>query len=399
MFLLNQHGDRGGALPPEAAAALGEAAADEVERFLARRPDHAPTPLHSLPALAAELSVGSIHFKDEGQRLDLGSFKALGGAYAVVRLVLQEAERRFGRPVDLGEIQSADLREVAGRLTFGCATDGNHGRSVAAGAKLVGARAVIFVHEGVSEQRVAAIERFGAEVVRVPGRYDDSVAEAGRRCDVEGWTVVSDTSWPGYERIPLLVMQGYTVLVREALRALGELPTHVFVQAGVGGLAAAVAGHLDAALGAARPALVVVEPARAACLLESARAGRVVRIPEGPPTVMAMLECYEPSRVAWQILARAADAFMTVDEEDAIEMMGRLARPLAGDPAIVSGESGGIGLAGLVRAARDPDLRRMLRLDEHARILTINTEGATDPDRYHELVGVAPAEITSPNAR
>jgi diaminopropionate ammonia-lyase len=273
-------------------------------------------------------------------------------------------------------------------MNFACATDGNHGRSVAQGADLVGARAVIFVHGGVSDARVAAIARFGAEIVRVPGTYDDSVAEAARVCAERGWIALSDTSWPGYERIPGLVMQGYTVMVREALDAMGRRPTHVFVQAGVGGLAAAVAGHLADVYGEARPTVVVVEPARAACVYASAQEGRAVRIPAGEPTVMAMLECYEPSLVAWRILSRAADAFMTVDELDAVEVMNRLARPLAGDPAVVAGESGGVGLAGLLCMAGDAAARAAISLDDRSVVFVINTEGATDPSRYRELVGM-----------
>lgn len=393
MFVLNTHPDHGRPLASEDAARLGVEAADEVERFLAPCPHHRPTPLHALPGLARELRLGSIHIKDEGQRLGLGSFKALGGAYAVIRLALEETARCLGRRVEVGELLTGEVRTFARSRTFGCATDGNHGRSVAAGARLVGARAAIFVHEGVTPERVAAIARFGAEVIRVAGTYDDAVAEASRRCAEEGWIVVSDTSWLGYERIPGLVMQGYTVIVREALRALAHPPTHVFVQAGVGGLAAAVAGHLAVALGERRPRFIVVEPVRAACLFESMRAGHLVKIAPGEPTIMAMLECYEPSLLAWRILACAADAFMTLEEDAAIGIMRRLARPLSGDPAIVAGESGGSGLAGLVRAAGDEKLSAALALDASSRIFVINTEGATDPDRYRELVGASPTWV------
>jgi diaminopropionate ammonia-lyase len=190
-------------------------------------------------------------------------------------------------------------------------------------------------------------------------------------------------------------MQGYTAMVPEALRQLPEPPTHVFVQAGVGGVAAAVAAHLAIMLGDRRPTFVVVEPARAACLFETARAGRPVKIAHEEPTVMAMLECYEPSRVAWRVLSRVADAFMTVDEEDAIAVMNRLARPGGNDPAIVAGESGGVGLAGLIRAAADLGVRARLGLDATSRILVINTEGATDPDRYAKLVGMRPEAVTT----
>ncbi|TGQ49851.1 diaminopropionate ammonia-lyase [Mesorhizobium sp. M1C.F.Ca.ET.193.01.1.1] len=393
MFLLNRHPDHRQPLTPEDAATLGSAGAEEAERFLAARDNHAETPLHALPALASELGLGALYVKDEGQRLGLGSFKALGGAYAVMRLVLEEARRRLGRTVDISGLHAPDVQAIAAGMTFACATDGNHGRSVAQGASLVGARSVIFVHSGVSNERVAAIARFGAEIVRVAGDYDQSVREAARVAAERGWTVVSDTSWPGYERIPGLVMQGYTVIVREALKRLPQPPTHVFLQAGVGGFAAAIAGHLAIVLGEDRPRAIVVEPARAACIYETAKAGRPVAIAHSKPTVMAMLECYEPSLVAWRVLSRIGDAFMTVDEEDAVLVMNRLARPSGNDPAIVSGESGGAGLAGLIRAAGDEKMRAALHLDAHSRVLIINSEGATDPGRYADLVGIAPQEV------
>lgn len=398
MILPNQNPDYRKSLDPIDAGTLGVAAAEEVERCLAHRGNHTATPLHVLPALAAQLGVGAIHIKDEGFRFGLGSFKALGGSYAVIRLVLEEASRRFGRPVDIAELHTPEVRAIAAGMTVACATDGNHGRSVAQCAQLVGARAAIFVHSGVSAERVAAIARFGARMIRVEGTYDDSVAEAARIAAEQNWIVVSDTSWPGYERIPSLVMQGYTAMVREALRQLPEPPTHVFVQAGVGGVAAAVAGHLALVLGDRRPIFVVVDPARAACLFETARAGHPVKIEHSEPTVMAMLECYEPSLVAWRVLSRVADAFMTVNEEDAVAAMNRLARPDGDDPAIVAGESGGVGFAALSKAAADPDLRAALGLGASSRILLINTEGATDPARYTELVGISPAEVPARRA-
>lgn len=391
MLIVNTHSDHNQPLAAEDAATLGVAAAEEVERFLEHREGHAPTPLVSLPGLAGSLSVGSIHIKDEGHRLGLGSFKALGGSYAVIRVVLEAASEALGRPVDVSEFHDPDVRAVAARQTVACATDGNHGRSVAQGAQLVGARCVTFVHSGVSDQRVAAIARFGAEVVRVDGTYDESVAEASRVAAEKGWTIVSDTSWPGYERIPGFVMQGYTALLREALRELPDRPTHVFVQAGVGGVAATVAGHFSLVFGDKRPTFVVVDPSRAACLLESARAGKPVAVPHTKSTVMAMLECYEPSLVAWRILSHAADAFMTVEDGDAIAVMRRLARPVAGDPAIVAGESGGVGLAGLIKVAGDPALREAIGLGPNSRVFLINTEGATDPVLYDRLVN--PPEV------
>ncbi|MBN7776418.1 diaminopropionate ammonia-lyase [Nitratireductor aquimarinus] len=393
MFIANTTDHYGRPLSKEDRALLGPDAAVETERFLSHREGHVETPLQALPGLARELGVGSICIKDEGFRLGLGSFKALGGSYAVIRLALEEASRQLERNVDVSELQSPDVRAVSAGLTVACATDGNHGRSVAQGARLIGARAMIFIHSGVSQKRADEIARFGAEVIRVEGNYDESVAEASRVAEQNGWTVVSDTAWPGYERIPGLVMQGYVPLLREALRAMPELPTHVFIQAGVGGVAAAIAGHLAVVFGSERPRFVVVEPSRAACVLETARADRIVRIEDGEATVMAMLECYEPSLVAWRILTRVADGFMTVDEDDAVSAMKRLGNPAAGDTAVVAGESGGVGLAGLIRALQDETARETLQLGAASRVFLVNTEGDTDPELYEELTGLRPDAV------
>lgn len=397
MHLVNSGPHYRSAILAEDRDMLGSAGADEVERFLAIRADYRPTPLLSLPALAERLGIGELLVKDEAHRLGLCSFKALGGAYAVVRLVIERASRQLGRQVDYAELGQDDVRSVASEMVFACATDGNHGRSVAHGVRLVGAKAVIFVHGGVSPGRVEAIAAFGAEIIRVDGTYDDSVAEAARVSQARGWTVVSDTSWTGYERIPSLVMQGYTTILREALQQMRKPPTHLFVQAGVGGIAAALGGHAALVLDARRPKLVVVEPALSACVFASAKAGRPVKVGHGAPTVMAMLECYEPSQVAWRILERVADGFMTVEDEEAIAAMKALARPLHGDPAIVAGESGAAGFAGLLQAARDDVMRQALGLDAHARVLVINSEGATDPARYRDLVGLDPEDVRMAN--
>jgi diaminopropionate ammonia-lyase len=173
----------------------------------------------------------------------------------------------------------------------------------------------------------------------------------------------------------------------------------VFLQAGVGGFAATVAGHMAVVLGDKRPTVVVVDPARAACLFESAKAGRLVKVAHGEATIMAMLECYEPSLVAWRILTRVADCFMTVDDEEAIAVMNRLARPTGSDPAVVAGESGGAGLCGAIVALRREDTKQALGLGPASRILVINTEGATAPGLYARLVGMPPDEVLSQNTR
>lgn len=393
MLLMNTHPDHRAALADVDADLLGAAGARLAGDFLTARDAATPTPLLRLPALAREWGLGAIFIKDEGKRLGLGSFKALGGSYAVARLVLEEAEARLGRALTMADLHTADVRTVAATMTMACATAGNHGRSVAQGAQMTGARAVIFLHRGVSEARAAAIASFGAEIVRVAGTYDDSVAEAARVAHEKDWTVVSDTAWPGYERIPGMVMQGYTAISAEALEQMASTPTHIFVQAGVGGIAGATAAYMHLTQTERRPKFIVVEPSRAACLLETARAGAPVLLPVNEPSVMAMLDCRAPSPVAWRVLARAADAFMDVEDDDAIAAMKQLATPLGDDPALVAGESGAAGFAGLMRASRDGQMRDQLGLNETARVLLIATEGATDPERYASLVGRKPEEV------
>ncbi|PRY83093.1 diaminopropionate ammonia-lyase [Donghicola tyrosinivorans] len=382
-------------LAPQDAAVLSIEGAAEVRRILDLRDHSQPTPMHHLPALAAQLGVADIHIKDEGHRLGLGSFKALGGAYALMRLVQAEASKRLGRCVPAQDLLTSEVRAIAEQMTFACATDGNHGRSVAQGAQIMGARAVILVHSGVSDARIQAIANFGADIIRVKGNYDDSVTEASRVSAEKGWTVLSDTSWPGYEDIPGLVMQGYTAIVQEALQQLSDRPTHVFLQAGVGGFAAAIAGHFAVIEGEHRPNVTVVEPDRAACLMDSARAGQPVRTAETEPTIMAMLECYEPSLTAFRVLSRVADGFMTVGEQTAPAVMRLLANPQGDDPAIVAGESGAVGLAGAMAVLGNPELSAKIGLGASSRLLFINTEGATDPALYQQIVGRSPAEVAA----
>lgn len=392
MALLNNETDpRRPPLTEGDRAMLGSSAPAQVRPYLSLWPEFAVTPTLPMRDLASRLGIGCLFVKDEGTRLGLGSFKALGGAYAVMRLVHRHIERRLGRSVAVAELLTPHARQIAAELTVGCATDGNHGRSVAAGARLMGCRSVIFIHAGVSAARTDAIRSYADEVVRVAGTYDDSVDEALRVCNERGWLVVSDTSWPGYEETPGLVAQGYTILAEEALQQIADYgedsPTHVFLQAGVGGFAAAIACFLTDRLGSSRPKFIIVEPDRAACLLESFRHGEILRIAQGEPTIMAMLECYQPSLVAWRILRSCADQFQSIPEEAAMEAMRILARPRGGDPVVVAGESGAAGLAGLIAAARDTAQREALGLGPQSRVLVINTETATDPASYEAIVG------------
>jgi len=374
-----------GPYPEALKAALSHAGHVRAAEVISSWPGYVPTPLASLSTLAARLGVARIHYKDEGGRFGLDSFKALGGAYAVFRLLAAELRRRDGS-VDEAALAAGRLKEAARTITVCCATDGNHGRSVAWGARMFGARAVIFIHASVSEGRADAIRRYGAEVVRTAGNYDDSVRQADRTAAENGWFVVSDTSYPGYTDVPRDVMQGYAVMVAESLGALDAPPSHVFIQGGVGGLAAAVIAHLWEAYGADIPAIVIVEPDKAACLYESARAGKPTTVAGGLDTVMAGMACGEPSLIAWPFLASGASAFMAIADEAALATMQLLASGAAG-ATIVGGESGVAGLAGLIVAAGQPDWRQALGLDGASRVLLFGSEGDTDPDLYARIVG------------
>jgi diaminopropionate ammonia-lyase len=381
-FLINRrHGTPGIVVLPEGGF---RRAKEEIASW----PGYAPTPLIDLPDVAAAARVGHVRYKDEGGRFGLGSFKALGGAYAVMRLLQAElAKRGAAHAATAAALMDGTHRAATRAITVTCATDGNHGRSVAWGAQRFGAACVIFVHETVSQGRRDAIATWGAEIRVVPGTYDDAVREAQKQADANGWFVVSDTSYPGYTEVPRDVMQGYRVMAEEAAEQIGEAPTHVFIQGGVGGVAAAVSTQMRARYGTG-PRIIVVEPDKAACLLASAEAGEPATVPGDLDTLMAGLACGEPSLLAWQELERAAFAFMAVPDDSAVACMKALA---ARKPAVVAGESAVAGLAGLLLAAQEPFARTALGLERDSRVLLFGTEGATDPQVYARLVGHPPS--------
>jgi diaminopropionate ammonia-lyase len=354
-------------------------------------PDYRATPLLSLDALASSSGVGSILYKDESHRMGLGSFKGLGAVYAVARLLQARIAREHKLGLSTAELSDGQYRELSKQITIVSATDGNHGRAVAAGARRFGCRCVIVIHANVSESRAMAIAAQGAEVIRTSGHYDDAVREALRLATVNGWDVVSDTSWPGYDTIPIDVMHGYTLIACETIRqlsAIGTMPTHVFVQAGVGSFGAAMCGHFWERLGNKTPIFIVVEPEQADCLFQSALNGRLTSSRGNRDTLMAGLACGEASPLAWKILARGAEFFMTITDCHAVEIMKILARSDLHGHSIVAGESATAGLAGLLAATREQ--REKMRIDAGSSVLAFGTEGATDPLLYAKLVGHPP---------
>ena len=392
---INANADKSMPYGAAQSAVIDDAAHEEARRIISRWPGYKATPLVAFSGTAKEIGVGEVHYKDEAGRFDLGSFKALGGAYAVARLLTQEVARHIPDPTVTAEsILAGDHAEIVSRLTVCCATDGNHGRSVAWGAQTYRCNCVIFIHETVSEGRAKAIEAFGARVVRTAGNYDDSVREAQEAAEKNGWFVVSDTSYEGYVDIPRDVMTGYTVMAAEA----GEQtpydgpPSHIFIQTGVGGLAAAVASEFWRRYDSNRPTIILCDPENAACWWESFKTGTPTAVHGDLETVMAGLACGEVSILAWTILKPGADAVMTIGDMEARACMRMLADGAYGDAPLVAGESAVAGLAGLIAAADDEEARETLGLTHDSRILLFGTEGATDPEIYERIVG-RPASV------
>jgi diaminopropionate ammonia-lyase len=359
---------------------------DEPLELHRRLPGYAPTRLVDARELAAHLGVGKVWIKDESLRLGLPSFKILGASWATYGALaarLGDPLREWSTVEELSE-QLAPLRP----LTLVAATEGNHGRAVAHVAALLGLRALIFVPAGMAAARIAAIEGEGAQVSLVDGTYDDAVRAAAEAAD-ERHMVISDTSWPGYEDVPRWVIDGYSTIFREIdaeLERRGEPgPDLVIVQMGVGALAAAVVRHYRRAGLTPQPVIAGVEPVRAACVLESLRAGRIVELPGPHDSIMAGLNCGLASIVAWPLLSVGIDLAVAVEDERARQAMRMLA---ACD--VVAGETGAAGVAGLLELLRGPEaeqLRPLLGITSTSHVLALCTEGATDPAAYERITG------------
>ena len=382
--------------PAELAAIMSVAQAHQSRQWLAPWPGITPgaTPLIDLPDAAQRLGLARLALKDESMRSPLGSFKALGAPVALVRQILR-LHPAWEPTAILDGRYAAQLADY----TVISATDGNHGRGLAAAARDAGCRCVIVLHAHVSDEREQAIAAQGAQIVRLAGNYDESVQEAAHLAAANGWQVISDTSYAGYEDIPRDVMQGYGTIAEEVVEQTGGRAgqpgafTHVFLQGGVGGLAAGVASYFWEFHGAQRPRFLVVEPAQADCLLQSAIQGRPARATGSVDSVMAGLACGETSPLAWRFLEPCVDTFMTIEDDQAVAAMRVLAQGSERDRATLAGESGVAGLAGLQALRTDAALSAQAGLDEHSRVLLISTEGATAPATYAELVGESAASV------
>ena len=354
-------------------------------------PQYAVTPLAKLSRMAQRLGIGGLYVKDESYRFGLNAFKVLGGCFAMARYIAQKTGRDVSE-MSYDYLTSAKLKEEFGQATFFTATDGNHGRGVAWAANKLGQKAVVHMPKGSTRRRFENIAAEGAAVTIEELNYDDCVRmAAAEAAATPNGVVVQDTAWDGYEEIPSWIMQGYGTMAAEADEQLGQAPTHIFIQAGVGSLAGAVQGYFANRYPANPPKFVVVEASAADCLYQGALAGDgAPRIVEGDlATMMAGLACGEPNILSWDILRNHAAAFASCPDWVSASGMRRLAAPMQGDPIVKSGESGAVGmglLAAIMEDARYAELRDHLGLDETSQVLLFSTEGDTDPEKYERVV-------------
>lgn len=373
---------------PHGAALFSRQQAEQARAFHRRMPGYRPTPLHSLDAFAAELGVGRVLVKDESQRFGLNAFKILGGAYAIARCVCEKYQ------IAIDDFSFDQGRTALPQpMTFATTTDGNHGRGVAWAANALGQKAVVYMPKGASAERVAHITRLGAECIVTEMNYDDTVRLTLQSARQNGWQVVQDTAWQGYEKIPAWIMQGYATLAVEAAEQIRDndwpAPSHVFLQAGVGAMAAGVLDYLVNCYGAQRLHTVIVEPDRADCLFRSAQQGDIVAVGGEMDTMMVGLACGEPNPLGWPRLRDCARHFISCEDRVTALGMRVLGNPLAQDAHIVSGESGAVGmgvLAALLHSPQRAEWLARLGLDASSCVLIISSEGDTDRQHYREVV-------------
>ena len=370
--------------------AYGLEQAKKVREFHKSFPMYAPTPLAQLSETAKMLGIGAIYVKDESHRFGLNAFKVLGGSYAIGNYLA----RRLGKPLSetgYDVLTSAETREILGDITFITATDGNHGRGVAWTANTLGQKSVVHMPKGSAEERLHNIRAAGADADIIDGNYDDAVRLSRKEAEENGWVIVQDTSWEGYEEIPAWIMQGYCTMGLEAYEQLPQKPTHIFLQAGVGSMAGTIAALFADLYGEDRPKVIIVEPNNADCFYRTAKAndGNLHIVTGDMKTIMAGLACGEPCRLAWDILKDCADHFIAFPDWAAAKGMRILGNPLGSDDRVVSGESGASGFGCCAAILTEPelaDIKQELGLNEDSRVLFFSTEGATDRENYRRIV-------------
>ena len=338
---------------------------NDAFNMISRWEGYSPTPLENLNHLSSELQLKNIFYKDESKRFNLKSFKALGGAYAVEKVSQNKKN-----------------------ITVSTATAGNHGRSVAWGAKRLGLKCKIFISEFVSESRAEAMRGFGAEVFRVKGNYDNSLQECIKKSKLNGWQIVQDVAWKGYEIVPKLTMAGYSVMMKEISDQLKENKiTHIFLQAGVGGMAAAMIA------GCARylnniPNIIIVEPESADCVLKAVQNNTIVKINIEKESLMGGMSCGEVSLIPWKIINTNSKYCITIPDDKIADTIKSLANCSFSNKKLVGGECATPGIISLIASCNNSKLKDKLNLNKDSQVLLLGCEGDVDEDLYNKLLNI-----------
>ena len=336
---------------------------EEAVKTICSWETYKPTPLVELNKLSNYLNVNKIYYKDEGFRFHLKSFKALGGAFAVDKIVKETKTN-----------------------TVATATAGNHGRSVAWGAQKLGINCKIFISEFVSEERASAMRELGAEVIRVKGNYDASLKECLRKSKENNWEIVQDVSWENYMDVPKYIMAGYSIMIKEIIDELkDEKITHVFLQAGVGGMAAAaIAGF--AKFSKYVPSFIIVEPEDAECVLESIKNSKPTSINIKKESIMGGMSCGDVSAVAWDILKNSSNYCLSISDQGIASTVALLSNEEFSKNKIIAGECGVPGIISLISLMKDQEKIKDIGINKNSKILLIGCEGLTDQNMYDQLL-------------
>lgn len=369
---------------------LSETEGNKIRAFHQTFPMYRPTPLAHLPETAAFLGLEDVYVKDESYRFGLNAFKVLGGSYAIGKLLAEQLGMDISQ-ISYDFLVSPETKKRLGDITFITATDGNHGRGVAWTAAQLGMQSVVYMPKGTAPERLRNIRALGSDASIIDGNYDDAVRLANAQAQKNGWILVQDTAWDGYEDIPTHIMQGYCTMGLEAISQLPEKPTHIFLQCGVGSMAAAIAGLFASLYGKDRPIVTIVEPTKADCMYRTAQAndGKLHFVTGAMDTIMAGLACGEPCSIAWKVLRDYADHFVVCPDYAAAKGMRILGNPLGRDDRVVSGESGASAFGCVAEIMTDPalsEIREKLGLNKQSRVLFFSTEGATDTENYRAIV-------------
>lgn len=366
----------------------------KAKKFHESFSEYSKTPLVNLNELSKKIGLGGIYLKDESYRFGLNAFKVLGGSFAMGKYLAKRLDKDI-KDLPYERLTSKEIREKIGDITFVTATDGNHGRGVAWTANRLKQKSVVYMPKGSSIKRLNNIKAEGAKASITDLNYDDAVRLADKYAKEHNGVIIQDTAWEGYKEIPAWIMQGYGTMALEAIEQLQEIKiskvTHIFVQAGVGSLAAAVQGVFASIYKDECPKTVVVESNLADCFYKSALAndGNPRVVGGDMQTIMAGLACGEPNTIGFEVLKNYSKAFISCPDYISAKGMRILGNPLKGDKRVISGESGAVTAGALYEIMTNEeykDLKEVLGLDKNSRVLLFSTEGDTDPDKYREIV-------------